>query len=130
MARHESGNPHRGKTPLDIPRRTCRSRRTAGLGMAKCRQRAREVLFWPGMSVEIEQMVTKKQPSEQLKPSVPPSLPWKKIGTVLFEFRGEHYLLSVYYRCKFLEVAKLGIPGFCQRSWLSAYHHLIALPTR
>ena len=27
------------------------------LGIAKCRQRAREVLFWPGMSVEIEQMV-------------------------------------------------------------------------
>ena len=74
------------------------------LGIVKCRQRAREVLFWPGMSVEIEQMVincsacadyAKKQPSEPLKPSVPPSLPWKKIGTDLFEFRGEHYLLSV-----------------------------------
>ncbi|KAL9955782.1 hypothetical protein ACROYT_G037161 [Oculina patagonica] len=86
------------------------------LGIAKCRQRAREVLFWSGMSVEIEQMVTncsvcadyaKKQPSEPLKPSVPPSLPWKKIGTDLFEFRGEHYLLSVCYRSKFLEVAKL-----------------------
>ena len=28
------------------------------LGIVKCRQRAREVLFWPGISVEIEQMVT------------------------------------------------------------------------
>ena len=28
------------------------------LGIVKCRQRAREVLLWPGMSVEIEQMVT------------------------------------------------------------------------
>ena len=27
------------------------------LGIVKCRQRVREVLFWPGMSVEIEQMV-------------------------------------------------------------------------
>ena len=71
------------------------------LGIVKRRQRAREVLFWPGMSVEIEQMVnncsvcadyTKNQPSEPLKPSVPPSLPWKKIGTDLFESRGEHYL--------------------------------------
>ena len=85
------------------------------LGIVKCRQRAREVLFWPGMSVEIEQMVTncsvcadyaKKQPSEPLKPSVPPSLPWKKIGTNLFEFRGEHYLLTVCYRSKFIEVTK------------------------
>ena len=48
------------------------------LGIVKCRQRAREVLFWPGMSVEIVQMVTncsvcadyaKEQPSEPLKPS-------------------------------------------------------------
>ena len=28
------------------------------LGIAKCRQRAREVLFWPGMSLDVEQMVT------------------------------------------------------------------------
>ena len=86
------------------------------LGIAKCRQRARDVLFWPGMSVEIEQMVTncsvcadyaRKQPSEPLKPSAPPKYPWKKIGTDLFEFRGEHYLLSVCYRSKFIEVTKL-----------------------
>ena len=69
-----------------------------------------------GIILEIEQMVTncsvcadyaKKQPSEPLKPSVPPSLPWKKIGTDLFEFRGEHYVLSVCYRSKFIEVTKL-----------------------
>ena len=42
-----------------------------------------------------------------MKPSVPPSLPWKKIGTDLFEFCGEHYLLSVCYHSKFLEAVKL-----------------------
>ena len=30
------------------------------LGIAKCRQRAREVLFWPGMSLDVEQMVSNK----------------------------------------------------------------------
>ena len=86
------------------------------LGIVKCRQRAREVLFWPGMSLDVEQMVTncsvcadfaKKQPTEPLKPTVPPSLPWQKIGTDLFEFQGEHYLLSVCYRSKFPEVTKM-----------------------
>lgn len=86
------------------------------LGIVKCRQRAREVLFLPGMSVHIEQIVTncsvcadyaKKQPSQPLKPTVPPTLPWKKIGTDLFEFRGEHYLVSVCYRSKFSEVTKM-----------------------
>ena len=28
------------------------------LGIAKCRRRAKEVLFWPGMSLDVEQMVT------------------------------------------------------------------------
>ena len=86
------------------------------LGIAKCRRRAKEVLFWPGMSLDVEQMVTncsvcadfaKKQPTEPLKPTVPPSLPWQKIGTDLFEFQGGHYLLSVWYRSKFPEVTKM-----------------------
>ena len=67
------------------------------LGIAKCTQRAREVLFWPGMSVDVQQMVT----------TVPPSFPWQKIGTDLFELQGEHYLLSECYRSKFPEVTKM-----------------------
>ena len=68
------------------------------------------------MSVDIEQMITncsvcvgygKKQPSEPLKPTIPLSLPWKKIGTDLFEFRRENYLISVCYRSKFPEVTKM-----------------------
>ena len=86
------------------------------LGIVKYRQRAREVLFWPGMSLNVKQMVTncsvcadfaKKQPTEPLKPTVPPSLLWQKIGTDLFEYQGEHYLLSVCYRSKFPEVTKM-----------------------
>ncbi|CAB4027175.1 Hypothetical predicted protein, partial [Paramuricea clavata] len=54
------------------------------LGIVKCRQRARDVLFRPGMSVHIEEMFTNcsacadyanKQPSEPLKPIVPPKFP-------------------------------------------------------
>ena len=48
-----------------------------------------------------------KQPTGPLKPTVPPSLPWQKIATDLFEFQGEHYLLSVCYRSKFPEVTKM-----------------------
>ena len=40
-------------------------------------------------------------------PTVPPSFPLQKIGTDLFEFQGEHYLLSVCYRSKFPEVTKM-----------------------
>ena len=137
MAGHKTSSSYRGKTLLDLQVSTMdgllfkgtrlivpkvmrpemlRQIHKSHLGIVKCRQRAKEVLFWPGMSVDIEQMITncsvcadygKKQPSEPLKPTIPPSLPWKKIGTDLFEFRGEHYLISVCYRSKFPEVTKM-----------------------
>jgi len=37
----------------------------------------------------------------------PPNRPWSKIGCDLFEFSGVHYLLSVDYYSKWIEVAKL-----------------------
>ena len=54
------------------------------LGIAICRQRAREVLFWPGMPVDVEQMVTncsvcadfaKKQRKEPLRPNFTTIIP-------------------------------------------------------
>ena len=74
------------------------------------------MLFWPDMSVHIHEMVAncslcadygKRQPSEPLKPTVPPKFPWEKIGSDLFEFRGEHFLVSVCYHSKFPEVTKM-----------------------
>lgn len=64
-------------------------------GVAKCSRRAKEELFWSGISLEVEQMVTnssvcpdfaKNHPTEPLKPAVPPLTLWNKIGTDLFEF--------------------------------------------
>ena len=48
----------------------------------------------------------RKQPTEPLKPIVPPSIPWQKIGTDLFEFQG-NTIYSVCYRSKFPEVTKM-----------------------
>ena len=37
----------------------------------------------------------------------PPDRPWSRIGSDLFEFNGIHYLLSLDYYSKWIEVAKL-----------------------
>ena len=85
------------------PERPCRIHKSH-LGIAKCRQRAREVLLWPGMSLDEEQMVSncslcadfgKTQPKEPMKPTVPPSLPWQKIGTDVWILRGTLFTLCV-----------------------------------
>ena len=86
------------------------------LGMVKCKSRAREVLFWPSMNSDIEVKVSRcaicalnqpQNPEEPLIPTEIPDRPWSKIGVDLFEFKGQHYLMSVDYFSKWPEINKL-----------------------
>ena len=86
------------------------------LGMVKSKQRAREVLYWPGMSAEIEEVVRNcskcadfqnKLPRHPLKPTETPEFPFEKVASDLFEFEGKHYILLVDYYSKFIEVDEL-----------------------
>lgn len=83
------------------------------LGIESCRHRAREVLFWPGMSQRITEMVNscdvcsthrKRQTKEPLHPHSIPERPWQKIGVDLFTLDQHEYLLLVDYYSKFIEV--------------------------
>ena len=83
------------------------------LGMVKCKQRARDVLFWPGLSKEIEDKVAKchvcsehqrKQPKESLLPHEPPDRPWAKIGTDLYQVNKQICLCTVDYYSKWIEI--------------------------
>ena len=86
------------------------------LGISKCKQRAREALFWPGMSQQVENIVSdchicsmlqNRQPAETLHPTPTPERPWQEVASDIFDWRGEHYLLTVDYMSKFIEVDKL-----------------------
>ena len=48
-----------------------------------------------------------KQRSEPLIPTALPELPWQRVGTDLFEFKGKSYVLVVDYYSRFIEVARL-----------------------
>ena len=86
------------------------------LGMVKCKQHARDILFWPGMSSQLEEKVSKcyicsqhqrQQPKEPMIPHETPNRPWAKIGTDLFEKDNQHYLCTVDYYSKWMEMDKL-----------------------
>jgi len=86
------------------------------LGMTKCKQRAREAMFWPGMSQAIELLVSdcpacntyqNKQHSESIRITKTPDLPWIEVASDLFEFRGQHYIATVDYYSKYIEVDSL-----------------------
>ena len=85
------------------------------LGINKCRELAKQSVWWPGMSLDIKNMVDtcricKKVQAvkyEPLKPSLWPEIPWHTLGTDLFEFEGNTYLLVVDYHSRYPEVIKL-----------------------
>lgn len=78
----------------------------AHLGVVKCEERARDVLYWPGMSAQIEQVVAQcavcnehrsSNQKESLIPNPLPNRPREKVGTDMFHSNGSEYLLCVDY---------------------------------
>ena len=83
-------------------------------GITRCRSRAQQSVWWPGLSKQIEELVkncnicekTTHQRSEPLIPGELPERPWQKVGTDLFELEGKTYLLVVDYHSRYPEVAR------------------------
>ncbi len=70
------------------------------MGIEKCKRRAREVIYWPYMTRDIETKVQRcgicqqhryKQQKEPLLPHYKPCEPWRKIGADLFQLNGKDY---------------------------------------
>ena len=90
------------------------------LGIEKCKstkkRKARAILFWPGMSNDIYENVSKyatcatykmKNQKEPMIAHHIPDRPWQKLGTDLCEHKGKNYLVVVDYYSKFIETALL-----------------------
>ena len=86
------------------------------LGIEKCKARARETMFWPGINVKIPEMVQQcsaclatrvYQQKEPLTSHEVPAKPWQKVGADLFHFKDNDYLIVVDYFSNFPEVALL-----------------------
>ena len=85
-------------------------------GVQACLSRARESIFWPGMTSEIRQFVETCETcrkyemanaKETLMPHEIPERQWEKIGADLFELNGDHYLVTVDYFSNFWELDRL-----------------------
>ena len=84
-------------------------------GITRSRDRARQSVWWPGLSTQLEELVrscetcckNQLQRAQPLVPSQLPDLPWQKVGTDLFEWRNKNFLLIVDYYSRYIEIAKL-----------------------
>ena len=86
------------------------------LGIVKCQQRAREALYWHGMSAQIEEKVKDctichdYAPAQQKEPLIPSpisDLPWAMAASDIFTFESEQFLVLVDSYSKYIGVTKL-----------------------
>lgn len=85
-------------------------------GIEKSKRFGRDILFWPGMSAQIADMVGKcstcntyrqQNTKEPLIGHAIPQRPWQKVGMDLFELHSKQYLIIVDYHSNFFEVNNL-----------------------
>ena len=101
--------------PLSLQRDILERIHEGHQGIVKCRERAKTSVWWPGMSKDIELFIGKcdkcaefrTNQTEPLIPSELPERPWQKVGTDLFFFKNNNYLLIVDYFSRWIEIAKL-----------------------
>ena len=83
-------------------------------GVDKCKLRARQSVYWPGISHEITQFVLhcptcithcNRQQQEALLEHDVPEARWIKVAADLFTIYGKDYLLVVDYSSKYFEVS-------------------------
>ena len=82
----------------------------------KCKVRARQSLYWPGMNAEIEELVARcshcmtyrnKQQKESFIAHEIPTAPWIKVASDVFHLFGHHYVIVVDYFSKYVEVERI-----------------------
>ncbi|XP_054720689.1 uncharacterized protein LOC129230315 [Uloborus diversus] len=85
------------------------------LRITKYRARAHESVWWPGLSAEIQNLVSKchkciqhqRYFKEPLLPSAFPNRPWQTVGADLLKVSGNWYLIMADYYSRYIEVANL-----------------------
>ena len=84
-------------------------------GIQRCRLRAIASVWWPGISREIDDFISRcpqccrdtRPAREPLMTSPLPDYPWQKVATDLFELKGKMYVVIVDYFSRYPEVFRL-----------------------
>ena len=86
------------------------------LGMVNCKQRAREVMFWPSMNSDIEMTlrdcskcaeIQNQQAHRPLQPTKTPDLPYHMVGCDIFTVEDKKYIILVDYYSKYIDVVQI-----------------------
>ena len=101
--------------PLSLRKELISVAHNAHVGMEGCLRRMRESLFWPRMSAEVKEYISKcdtcmcfrnNQPKEPIIQNTA-TRPWSKVAADVCALHGRQLLIVVDYYSNFIEVAKL-----------------------
>ncbi|XP_056114034.1 uncharacterized protein K02A2.6-like [Rhinichthys klamathensis goyatoka] len=103
--------------PHDMRQEILNNLHSGHQGIVKCRARAQQSVWWPGLSVHISQLVEncntcsqhRAEHREPLLTTPVQERPWQRVGTDLFFWEKKTYLLIVDYFSRYIEVAHLHI---------------------
>ena len=107
---------HRPIVPEKLRHRVPQTIHKGHFGFEKMLVRAREAVFWPGItsdllqtaqSCEVCQTFSRSQQRETLLPHEVPQGPWERLGIDFFEFQSTTYLLIADYCSRFPVVRKV-----------------------
>ena len=85
-------------------------------GIARCKSRARQSIFWPGMNSEIDDFVSRcsqflthrnQLQKETLIQHNVPEVPWTKVASDLFTLYCHDYVIIADYTSKYIEIERL-----------------------
>lgn len=85
-------------------------------GLDKCKERAKMSVWWPHITKEIKSVVEncmrcrEHRPTQREQPLLPidlPDRPWAMVGTDLFDFESQKYLLVVDYYSRWIHFERL-----------------------
>ena len=84
-------------------------------GITKCRERAKQSIWWPGLSKQIQDLIEccricneqKKISTEPLIPTPFPDRPWQIIGLDFFKLKTVDYLIVVDYYSRYIELGAM-----------------------
>lgn len=85
-------------------------------GQQKCKQRASQSVWWPGISKQIENLINncrhcdQNKPTQRHEPMIPgelPEGPWQKLAMDLFQFNNKNYLVVIDCYSRYIEIAQL-----------------------
>ena len=88
---------------------------TGHQGIHRCKARAQETVWWPGITKDVTTMVkdclectkNRHQPPEPLKPTSPPERPWQRLAADLCQVAQRQYLVVVDYLSRYLDIIPL-----------------------